>query len=188
MVEAVTTTFRGLLLLTLLVFPPAVFGHRLDEYLQATLVVIEPDRVRLQINLTPGVTVAEQVLAQIDGDRDGAISRKEGAAYADLLKRDLIVRLHQQNVVLKLTGSDFPKPAELRAGLGIIQMELTSTLGLLAAGVHTLTFENRHQPTVSVYLFNAAKPKSGSVQITTKKRNQNQSAGEIEFTYERLRG
>ena len=43
MVEAVTTTLRRLpLLFALLAFPSAVFAHRLDEYLQATLVAIEP--------------------------------------------------------------------------------------------------------------------------------------------------
>jgi hypothetical protein len=52
-------------------------AHRLDEYLQSTLVAIEAGDVRLQINLTPGVAVAAQVLALIDRDRDGAISRKE---------------------------------------------------------------------------------------------------------------
>ena len=55
MVEAVTSTARLLLLLALLAFPSAVFAHRDDQYLQATLVAIEPSGVRLQINLTPGV-------------------------------------------------------------------------------------------------------------------------------------
>ena len=87
-------TLYGLpLLLALLAFPSAVFAHRDDQYLQATLVDIEPSGVRLQINLTPGMAVAERVLAQIDRDRDGAISKNEAAAYAESLKRDLTVRL-----------------------------------------------------------------------------------------------
>jgi hypothetical protein len=94
MVEAVTRTLSRLpLLLALLGFPSAVFAHRDDQYLQATLVAIEPSGVRLQINLTPGVAVAEQVLAQIDRDRDGAISKNEAAAYAKLLKGDLTLRV-----------------------------------------------------------------------------------------------
>jgi hypothetical protein len=68
------------LLLALLALPSAVFAHRDDQYLQATLVAIEPSGVRLQINLTPGVAVAEQVIAEIDRDRDGAISKNEAAA------------------------------------------------------------------------------------------------------------
>ena len=176
-----------LLLLALLAFPAAVSAHRLDEYLQATLVAIEPSDVRLQINLTPGVAVADQVLALIDRDRDGAISTKEEAAYADLLKRDLIVKLDQRNVDLKLTASSFPAPAELRAGEGVIQLDI-STAGPVTAGAHEFTLENRHLPTVSVYLVNAALPRSGAVQVTRQKRNANQSLGEIEFTVAESRG
>src|SRR5207302_9883871 len=111
-----------LLLLGLLAWPSAVFAHRLDEYLQATIVAIEPERVRLQINLTPGVAVAEQVLAVIDRGGGGVISTNESAAYAELLKRDLGVRLDARNVELRLTEFYFPGPAELRTGLGFIQM------------------------------------------------------------------
>ena len=171
-----------------LAFPAAVSAHRLDEYLQATLVAIEPSDVRLQINLTPGIAVADQVLALIDRDRDGAISTKEEAAYAELLKRDLIVRLDQRNVELKLTRSSFPTPAELRAGEGIIQLDFSATAGSVTAGAHHLAIENRHLPAVSVYLVNAALPKSGAVQVTGQKRNANQSLGEIEFTVAESRG
>jgi hypothetical protein len=180
------TTLRRLplLLLALLAFPSAVFAHRLDEYLQATLVAIEPGDVRLQINLMPGVAIAEQVLALIDRDRDGMVSTNESVAYAELLKRDLLVRLDERNVELKLTASNFPAPAELRTGFGIIQLEFSAKPRFMAAGAHRLTLENRHLSTVSVYLINAAKPKLGTIQITGQNRNKNQSAGEIEFSFQ----
>jgi hypothetical protein len=167
--------------LMLLIWPSAVFAHRLDEYLQATLVVIEPDRIRLQINLTPGVAVAEQVLATIDHDRDGVISTNEAAAYCESLERDLAVRLDQGNLKLKLTESYFPGPAELRTGLGFIQMEFSALPGGLAAGPHSLTVENRHLPAVSIYLVNASQPVTNWVQIAKQIRNENQSCVEIQF-------
>lgn len=98
------------------------------------------------------------------------------------MKGDLTVRLDEHDVELKLTASTFPEPAELRTGLGIIQLEFAMTPSPLAVGAHRLAVENRHFPNVSVYLFNAAKPKSGLIEITSQKRNQNQSAGEIGFT------
>lgn len=181
MVEAVTRTLCRLpLLLALLALPSNVFAHRDDQYLQATIVAIEPDGVRLQINMTPGIAVAEQVIALIDSD--GAISRNEAPAYAELLKRDLTLRIDGRNLELKLTASEFVPPAELRTGSGIIQVEFAAIFGPLAAGPHRLTFENRHLTKMSVYLINAAKPKFTAVRITSQKRNQNQSAGEIEFT------
>ncbi|HEY1233474.1 MAG TPA: hypothetical protein VGH22_08860 [Candidatus Binatia bacterium] len=65
MVEALTrAVYRLSLLVALLAVPSTVFAHRDDEYLQATLVAIEPSGIRLQINLTPGIAVAERVIAR----------------------------------------------------------------------------------------------------------------------------
>jgi hypothetical protein len=172
-----------LLFLALLTLPAAVFAHRLDEFLQATIVVVEPDHVRLQINLTPGVAVAGQVLALIDRNRDGMISTNEAGAYCELVKRELVVQLDHRDLKLILTSSYFPGAAELRTGWGFIQMEFSATPGKLSAGPHSLTIENRHLRSVSVYLVNAAQPASGSVQIIKQTRNENQSSGEIEFGF-----
>jgi hypothetical protein len=187
-VAAVTARLcRLTLLLALLSLPSAVFAHRDDEYLQATLVVIEPGDVRLQINLTPGIAVAEQVIALIDRDRDSAISTKEAAAYAKLLKRDLTLRVDGRKLELKIAASEFVPPEELRTGSGIIRMEFSAISGGLAAGPHSLTLENRHLTAMSVYLINAAQPRFATVQITRQKRNENQSAGETEFIFHPFR-
>src|SRR6476659_4018767 len=116
----ITMARRFALPVALLALPSAVFAHRLDEYLQATLVSIEPGGVRVQINLTPGVAVADQVLGLVDRDHDDLISTNETAAYAELLKRDLTLRLDRRDLELKLIASEFPAPGELRTGWGII--------------------------------------------------------------------
>jgi hypothetical protein len=184
MVAAVIKSVRRLpLLLALLALPAPAPAHQLDEYLQATLVTIGPKEIRLQINLTPGVAVAAQVLGLIDRNRDGAISTNESAAYAELLKRDLIVRLDQREVEFKLAAFYFPEPEILRTGCGIIQVEYSVTPGAPAAGRHKLAFENRHLPAVSAYLFNVAQPRTASIRITGQKRNENQSTGEIAFDF-----
>jgi hypothetical protein len=186
MVEAVSRRLgRFMLLLALVSFPCAAFAHREDEYLQATLVAISPGGVTLQINLTPGIAVAERVIAAIDGDGDGAISKNEAAGYAESLKRDLTLRMDGRKLNLKLTASAFVPPEELRTGSGIIQVEFSTTFGSLVAGPHRLTLKNRHLTAISVYLINAAKPSLSTVQIIRQKRNENQSAGEIEFTFMR---
>jgi hypothetical protein len=160
------------------------FAHQLDEYLQATLVTIEPDTVRFQINLTPGVAVAEQVLAMIGGAGDGVLATNEVEAYGERLKRDLIARLDDRRLELKRLAFDCPPAAELRTGWGIIQMEFSASIYPLSSGSHRLRFENRHMPAVSIYIFNVAPPKSSLVQISRQKRNHNQSLGEIEFTFD----
>jgi len=189
MVQAVIPSVRHLsLLLALLVLPASVFAHRLDEYLQANLVSIEPGDIRLQINLTPGVAVADQVLSQIDRDHDGVISTNEAASYAESLKRDFYVQLDQRNLDLQITVFDVPEPADLRTGLGIIQLEFSAKIDSLPAGSHRLIVNNHHLPTTSVYLFNTALPKSALVKITKQSRNENQSLGEIDFTVDSTAG
>ena len=187
MVEAVSRLRRLTLLFALLSIPSDVFAHRDDQYLQATLVAIEPSGVRLQINLTPGIAVAERVIARIDRDRDGAISANEAAAYAESLKRDLTLRIDGRKLELKLGKAELVPPDELRTGSGTIQMEFSAIFGALAAGPHRLTLENRHLATLSVYLINASQPRFAAVQITRQKRNENQSTGEIEFTFHPFR-
>jgi hypothetical protein len=182
--KAVRAVCPFLVMLGCAVLPSAAQAHRLDEYLQATLVMIEPGEIRLQINLTPGVAVADHVLGLIDRDRNGIISTNEAAAYCELLKRDLLVRLDQSKLTLKLAASNFPAPTELRTGWGIMQVEFSASVGVLAPGPHSLKLKNRHLPASSVYLFNATQPGSGLVRITSQKRNKTQSTGEIEFTIE----
>jgi len=52
-------------------------AHRLDEYLQATTISVEKDRIQVQIRLTPGIAVVPSVLRNIDIDADGVISNAE---------------------------------------------------------------------------------------------------------------
>ena len=183
MVEVVSATRHLLRAFAWLALPGAVLAHVLDEYLQATLLDIEPGEVRLQINLTPGVAVADQVLAQVDRDHNGTISTKEAAAYAESLKRDLTLRLDKHVLDLKLTASEFPAPAELRTGWGIIQLQFSAKRGRLDSGPHKLTLENRHLNDLSVFLVNATQPRSAAIRIDGQKRNDNQSEAEIKFTF-----
>jgi len=104
-----------------------------------------------------------------------------------LLKRDLALRVDGRDLELKLSASEFVEPAELRTGSGTIQMEFSAIFDPLAAGPHKFTLENRHLTTISVYLINATQPRFATVQITRQKRNENQSAGEIEFYYHPFR-
>ena len=58
------------------------------EYLQATTISAEKDRVQAQIRLTPGVAVFPVVLARIDADAGGVISEAEQRAYSERVLDD----------------------------------------------------------------------------------------------------
>jgi hypothetical protein len=146
-------------------------------------VAIEPGDIRLKINLTPGIEIAETILRQIDRNGDRVISGDESAAYAKMLERDLAVQLDGRDTQLILTASYLPELEELLTGHGIIRMDFSIAAGSLSRGNHRLTVENRHFNSLGVYLFNAARPQSTSIRIARQTRNANQSRGEIEFAY-----
>src|SRR4051812_34962048 len=132
------------LLLCSALFPLSALAHQLDEYLQATLVSIEPGHIRLKINLTPGVAIAEQVLTLLDYNRDGIISTNEVERYAETFQRDLVAELDTHPLKLKLTSSDSSATSELRTGFGLIRLEFSLALNSLPRGAHRLTLDNRH--------------------------------------------
>ena len=134
-------------------------AHRLDEYLQATLIGVAPDGIDVEIQLTPGVAVLPVVMAVIDRDRDGRISVEEERAYAGRVAREVELRVDGAPAELSLIESTFPALEAMREGLGTIRMKLRT-----ARTGHGLRFENRHLPQVSAYLVNClAAPADGLV-------------------------
>ena len=91
-----------------------------------------------------------------------------------------------QKLELKLTASEFSR---LRTPhrFGNNSDRILRNLRPARAGPHKLTLENRHLTAFSVYLINAAQPRIPTIQITRQKRNENQSAGKIEFTFHPFR-
>lgn len=60
----------GLVTFLLMLFPPPVMAHLLDEFYQSTFITLAPNRIMMQVELYTGVLVAPQVLAIIDTDRN----------------------------------------------------------------------------------------------------------------------
>ena len=166
----------------LLVLATNAFAHRLDEYLQATRVSVAANRIDVSIDLTPGVAVADQVLAVIDRDHDGRISEDERAAYARSVLKDMRVGLDEKVLALSVVESSFPALLEIKGGLGVIRIRATASVGPLATGRHALTLTNAHLPAISVYLVNALVPKDRGIAITKQTRDELQKNYRLEFS------
>ena len=69
-----------------------VSAHRLDEYLQATLIGVTPHGIEVELQLTPGIAILPGLMTVIDQDRDGRISQAEARAYAARVLRDVELR------------------------------------------------------------------------------------------------
>lgn len=165
----------------LLVLATDLFAHRLDEYLQATRVLVATNRIDLSIDLTPGVAVADQVLAVLDKDRDGRISKAERAVYVGSVLKDFQVGLDEKALPLRVVEVSFPKLPEIKSGLGSLRIQATAQVEPLAVGRHTFSLTNAHLPAISVYLVNALVPKDHAIKITKQTRDELQRNYRLEF-------
>lgn len=158
----------------------SVSAHRLDEYLQATMIEVGKDRVHVQMYLTPGVAVFPAVLAAIDTDRDGAISAAEQRAYADRVLGDLSLTIDGKPLRLHSVSSTFADVEEMRLGSGGIAVEFFADSGS-SNGRRRLIFENHHQSRIAAYLVNCVTQHELQVQVIAQKRNYLQSLYQLDY-------
>lgn len=157
------------------------WAHRLDEYLQATIISINKGSVQGFMRLVPGVAVSSAVVASIDTNRDGLISETEQHAYAERIFRDLSISIDGENLRPQLASVAFPTTDEMKAGVGEIQIEFNAELPRGGAK-RKLVFENRHQSRISAYLVNCLVPQDRNIQIEAQSRNENQSFYRMDYT------
>jgi hypothetical protein len=158
-----TRTLAGVAAILLSLGVP-ISAHRLDEYLQATIISVEKGRVQASMRLIPGVAVSSIVISNIDTNGDGIISDAERQTYAERVLRDLAVSVDGHHLKLRLISADFPGIEEMKEGLGEIQMEFTADLP--AGGSNRkLIFENHHQSRIAAYLVNCLIPRDRSIRI-----------------------
>lgn len=149
-------------------------AHRLDEYLQATRITVEPDRIALQVRLTPGMSLADEVIALIDRDRDGRVAPAEARAYGASVLGDLVLRVDGRPLRLTLDQVRVPSLPEMRDGMASTIIEASTAVPFETSGRHVLRYRNDHQPVSSVYLANAMMPDSGAITIAGQGRDRQQ--------------
>jgi hypothetical protein len=153
-------------------------AHRLDEYLQATLIGPARDGTDIEVQLTPGVAILPVWMAVIDQDRDGAISAAEQQAYVNRVVRDLELRVDRKPTRLAVTSIEFPSLDAAREGLGTLRIRLHAS-----RGGRELRFENRHLPQVSAYLVNCLAAPAESLVVSRQKRDEAQRSIEFEYSF-----
>jgi hypothetical protein len=166
----------ALLALSLVGGAPA---HRLDEYLQATLIGVTRDGTDVEIQLTPGVAMLPVLMAVIDQDRDGRISSGEERAYVGRVAREVELRVDGVPAPLSLIESKFPTLEAMREGLGTIRVKLRA-----ARSGHELRFENRHLPQISACLLvNCLAAPSDGLVVGRQERDEAQRSIEFEYSF-----
>lgn len=171
---------RTLAAVVLLSLGAPASAHRLDEYLQATLLSVEKDRVQASMRLIPGVAVSPRVIWSIDTNGDGVLSPAEQQTYAKRVLGDLSLSLDGRRLQPRLVSFAFPRIDEMKAGLGEIHIEFTADLPRGSAH-RRLILENYHQSRISAYLVNCLVPNDRNIQIMAQNRNQNQSFYQVNY-------
>lgn len=167
--------------ITCLLAAPAA-AHRLDEYLQATIVSIEKDQVQMSMRLIPGTAVASFVISGIDTNGDGVLSAKEQREYAERVLHDVSLTIDGGAALTpQLRSVTFPEVPAMKEGLGEIQLEFTASLPRSQGQERKLVFENHHQPPISVYLVNCLVPRDHDLRVVAQKRNEGQSFYQLEY-------
>ena len=155
-------------------------AHRLDEYLQATLISIEKDRVHAAMRLVPGVAVSSFVLTSMDTDADGVISGAEQRAYAERVLRDVSLTMDGHVLSPQLISVEFPEVEAMKEGTGEIQIEFSAELPR-GGSDRRLIFENHHQSGIAAYLVNCLVPRDKAIRIEAQNRNESQSFYELDY-------
>jgi hypothetical protein len=155
-------------------------AHRLDEYLQGTILSVARDRLDAEITLTPGVAVFPALIAAIDRDGDGVISQAEQHAYAEWVLRDLSLSIDGRTLQPHLKSAEFPAIGEMKEGRGEIRIEIRADLPHGGAR-RKLVFENHHQSKIAAYQVNVLVPRDPDIRIVSQNRNYSQSFYELDF-------
>lgn len=157
-------------------------AHRLDEYLQATLISVSRDGVRVQLRLAPGVAVFSRVMARIDTNGDGVITVAERQAYADSVSHDVSLRIDGRPLLLQVASLQFASVDEMKEGRGEIAIVFDASMPEVV-GARRLTFENRHLDALSVYLVNALVPADTALAIIGQHRTADQAAFQLDYAH-----
>lgn len=162
--------------------PAMTSAHPLDQYLQISYITVGEHTVEVEIDLTPGVLLAPEVLAAIDGDGDSSISTAEAQSYAAKIVEDLELSVDGARLEPSLASVDMPAYLNIQAGYGLIKVFASAELPGSAAGTYSLTYANGFAPTGSTYQVNSFVADGASVQLGTQDRSDTQQSMVMDFT------
>jgi hypothetical protein len=174
---------RRTLVVTILLLVTSVqtSGHVLDQYLQASRIEPEPDRINVEIDLTAGTAIASSVFLAINTNHDGEISMAEGRAYAKEVLQDLDLALDGRRLTLGLVDCTYPTFDEMRAGTGPIRVRATAQVRG-DPGRHQVSYRNRHRQELGAYLVNALAPGTRRIVIAQPRRDVLQQEILLEYS------
>lgn len=159
----------------------AALAHPLDVYLQATYLTVGPAQIVVELDLTPGVLVAPQILPELDTDGNEVISEAEGQAYAAAVLSNVVLAVDGQQLALTVSKIDMPAYLNIQAGYGTIRVFATATLADGMAGTHQISYANTYAPAGSAYQVNAFVENGDPITLGTQNRDGIQQTMTLDY-------
>ena len=171
------------LMMVALMLATSASAHRLDEYLQATLLGLTRTGVDVELQLTPGLAVFPSVLPLLDRNLDGRLSPDEETSYAQWVAKDLELVIDGEKAPLRVVEMRFSSLQEMHEGLGSIRLKLHGN----HAGTR-LAFRNQHLPELSAYLVNCLAAPGDGLTVGRQERDEAQRSIGFVYSFEPLPG
>ena len=92
--------------------------------------LIGRDHVRVEIDLSPGVSVARRSCAKLTAIGDGRLSGTEAEAYARVVTREVAVQVDGETRPLAIGQVEIAPIGDLTAGMGVIHIVATAPAAL----------------------------------------------------------
>lgn len=161
--------------------PQRALAHPADAYLQATYITVTSTQIVVELDLTPGVLVAPQILPQLDTNGDEQISEAEGRAYVTTVLRSVVLQVDGKPLPLTTDKLELPSYLNLQAGYGTIRVFTTATLPAGMTGTHQLAYQNNYAPAGSIYQVNALLDQAGTVTLGKPNRDALQQGMTMDY-------
>ncbi|MGN6485237.1 MAG: nickel/cobalt transporter, partial [Thermomicrobiales bacterium] len=175
----------GLLALVASVLAPAAtLAHPLDVYLMGSYVTVTPTQVEVEVDATPGVLLAPDVLAQIDTNGDGTLSDAESRAYVQTIVDALQLSVDGTPLTLSITKIEMPSYLNIQAGYGLIRISTSADLpasATAAGATASLAYVNGYTPTGAMYQVNTFTSGSTPIGLGTQDRSDDQASLDVLF-------
>jgi hypothetical protein len=140
----------------LAVLPRWADAHTLDEVFQGAYLTLAPGEVRLELDVTAGINVAEAVLRVLDADADRTITEAEAEEYARYVLAHSTLSLDGVAVSWRLDRVIVPAYANLELGSDTIKIHAVAERSD-TPGEHAVAYRNSYtppeaRPTANVFL------------------------------------
>ena len=164
--------------------PAATLAHPLDVYLMGSYVTVTPTQVEVEVDATPGVLLAPDVLTQIDTNGDGTLSDAESRAYVQTIVDALQLSVDGTPLTLSVTKIEMPSSLNIQAGYGLIRIYTSADLpasATAAGATASLSYVNGYTPTGAMYQVNTFTSGDTPIGLGAQQRSDDQASLDVQF-------